>query len=371
MPSACSQGFVISLALIVTSPLVHCMANGTSHSYPRGQQCLTAGLYECGTFPVCNDKAGTTQTGASDSCNVLESDLSIAIFCYIKRTMIDEFQLCSGGKPSRYCRTIFVVSGYLLWRMSQVVADAAPRNLVFPKCLDDDMLTVSLDIVRKCRLKAPQPRSVDDISTECVINPVDDGAVHRAAARLMLLFASQRPLRPFWYHGGTYRYGCWEPALVEAERLLDKPGRWEVNDACVDTVRTISRAAIRYLASRCLSASRIKKLKQKLDHFLKALSNSAAALTRELSSAIWQTQFYPPFAAFKTLAHKRSQEQHTYVTVSCRGLRGSRREVFNATLTLLRLISVNFVRETNYEMATAWQASLLNSLLPCALAGVL
>ena len=168
---------------------------------------------------------------------------------------------------------------------------------------------------------------------------------------------------------------CWEPEIQEAERLYDAPGKWDVDEKCVSTLQTISVRVLAYIATFAfLPPSGVSRSGiDKLVHLVLSLyeipdvSEHIHLFLNENSDVFLQAFWYPPFKRFLSYARQRSQDDSSVVSVSCKGLQGSRDEVYNTTLQLLRLIIVNEVRYQKFAFARTLFCVTLSNFLPCLL----
>ena len=165
---------------------------------------------------------------------------------------------------------------------------------------------------------------------------------------------------------------CWEPELQEAHRLYEAPGKWNVDEKCVSTLQTIAVKVLTFFLTNTLSRP-FGILRNRLDSFLHRLlllsevpnvSKHIFLFLMEYSDFLLQAYWYPPFNRFALHAQTRNIDNSSIVSVSCKGLQGSRNEVYNTTLQLLRLVIVNELRYQKYQFATTYWCSAFNHVMP-------
>ena len=151
---------------------------------------------------------------------------------------------------------------------------------------------------------------------------------------------------------------CWVPAMQEAESFYDIAGKWEVDAKCVSSLQTISVKSLRhFLTSESLPhfgefPPVMDQAKQLFLYLFEIPDDSERVLQflNEYSDFSLQALWYPPFKRFLGYAKQRSQDNSSIVSVSCKGLQGSRDEVYNTTLQLLRLMIVNELHHQNFDL---------------------
>ena len=88
---------------------------------------------------------------------------------------------------------------------------------------------------------------------------------------------------------------------------------------------------------------------------------------RERWNPVLQAHLYPSFERFHSHANQTKGGTNSTVTVSCKGLRGSRDEVYETTLHLLRLVLVFYLQDTQHFLFRTITGIAANHFLPCVL----
>ena len=323
---------------------------------------------------LCRQESATEHRRRQAEGQCSSGDLSMAVYCYVEDVMQRKFLQCA-RKQTYPCPVIFIGAAYTFWVKASVIQDAAPKSIQFPLCSDQNQLDIGRDIIYKCGLTRDHRECADQGTHgggggEARYHPTSVMLLLRSVGRLWLLLASHQPHRALWDKGGRYHYGCWEPVLAAAGRLLDAPGRWEVNDACVDTLEALCTAVLRYLAPQTVT---FVYDGVKPSGLLRAFGDISVKLAQGATSALLQTVIYPAFREFKQLAKIRNQPHGIsgHAIVSCSGLRGRRREVFDTALRLLRMVGLNHVRMETYNIRSAMIVSVFSSVLPCTMPSVI
>ena len=187
---------------------------------------------------------------------------------------------------------------------------------------------------------------------------------------LFLLTHPRRPNQTFMDLNQT-TFGCWQPELQEAGLLLAKPGKWDIDDKCIDALQAISAKVFKLFIPRMLENERVflsrvvSRGKRRRCTMLSCLH--AKLLTRMAGRAVLQRHVYPLFKKMKEFVRRRNQvTKSSKVLASCRGLRGPKSQVRSTVLKLLALVIVNDVwsTKTTSPRLPFIAASLLATVLP-------
>ena len=208
----------------------------------------------------------------------------------------------------------------------------------------ETMMRIAQDLVESCELRRPN---------KYVLQPYKLSSTLFAKVCLTLvqhLFSTSPP--------SNFAKMCSEPELQEAERLYHIPGKWDVDEKCVSTLQTISVKNLRYMMTSTFSppvgefrtatdemiwlSLSLSEIPDVSEHYLNFL--------KEYSDYFLQSFWYPPFKRFFRHARQRSQNNSSIVSVSCKGLQGSRDEVYNTILQLLRLMIVNELHHRKFDL---------------------
>eukprot|EP00117_Sycon_ciliatum_P037544 scpid80303/ scgid4344/ len=165
-------------------------------------------------------------------------------------------------------------------------------------------------------------------------------------------------------------FGCWEPELEKARLLLAKPGKWDIDDKCIDALQAISAKVFKLFITRMLEHARVflskvvGRGKRRRCTLLSWLH--AKLLTLMAGRAVLQRHVYPLFKKMKEFVRRRNQvTKSSKVLASCRGLRGPKSQVRSTVLNLLALVVVHYARSeiTSSPRVPFIIASLLVSVL--------
>ena len=146
---------------------------------------------------------------------------------------------------------------------------------------------------------------------------------------------------------------CWEADLQEAAKLYRLPGVWDVDKECVSTLQTISvtivKAMITQFWEHVMRRYRVDGFLSSMNHGLwrSTIADTALSFLQDRADILMQLHMYPSFTRFLQDAKHRSHGSNSSdVTVSCKGLRRSRRQVQAAALKLLRFVLVNYLKHS-------------------------
>ena len=219
-------------------------------------------------------------------------------------------------------------------------------------------MRIGRDLVESCQLR----QAIQD-------NWFLDEMGYKMFAKLALLFArtvfSTSP-------PSNFANMCWEPELQEAERFYGAPGKWHVDEKCVSTLQKISVKILTYTLTVSLSP-KLGEDRPELNnviyfllslHDVPDIAEHILLFLKEYSDFFLQSFWYPPFKRFLRYAKQRSQDNSSIVSISCKGLQGSRNEVYNTILQLLRLVIVNELRYPTHSDAYILLGVIFNRLLP-------
>ena len=165
---------------------------------------------------------------------------------------------------------------------------------------------------------------------------------------------------------------CWEPDLQAAQVIIKTPGRWDVDAACVRTLQTELAGAVKTMAGVYSyyffgGLTDHGVIGNVLFRFKHEIAASLAAYIDGHLDALFQAYMYPSFDRFLRYADQRQQDKNSNVTVSCKGLRSSRDEVYDTTLQLLRLVLVFYLQDTRQYLPATLVGIAVNNYLPCFL----
>jgi len=146
----------------------------------------------------------------------------------------------------------------------------------------------------------------------------------------------------------TRNNGCWDPEMTRAQQLYLKPGRWDVDNACIDVIQAVCLKIGVHLAGIILEA--IQEEIQWAAPFTKMLYKVSLSFLAIGKHYIREMMIYRLLKKFRALAKERRSLKSGPVVVSCQGLRGTRRDVLRTVATLVRLGLVQEIMYSSIRM---------------------
>ena len=155
---------------------------------------------------------------------------------------------------------------------------------------------------------------------------------------------------------------CWEAELRHAEWLYLLPGVWDVDEPCVKTLQTILVAAIETSLDFWMAGANPTFIHAKNTIISKL---DIASVLKENKDRLLQLAVYPAFLRFLREAEKRQQPNgNTTISVSCKGLQGSKSTSQDTAVQLLRLVCINELYHYNFSSGGMAACVFFSHLLP-------
>eukprot|EP00117_Sycon_ciliatum_P005015 scpid77797/ scgid9138/ len=154
---------------------------------------------------------------------------------------------------------------------------------------------------------------------------------------------------------------CWEANLRGAEWIFSHEKRWDVDDACIETLKVALRRVItdfmKLLPTPRLVLSSVKQLASayglniNVTRAIAAVSIIILKINPMQQDSFWQLWYYPIITHFRTTARaRRIHQPDTPTAVSCEGLRGRPEQVKSTLLNFTHLIIINELHYHNYSL---------------------
>ena len=225
---------------------------------------------------------------------------------------------------------------------------------------------ISREIISSCDLKTPSSSS--DTST-CFQSANFNKFFSKVALNIAGLIFDKSPLSHVVTNLSPI---CWEADLQEAAKLYRLPGVWDVDKECVSTLQTISvtivKAMITQFWEHVMRRYRVDGFLSSMNHGLwrSTIADTALSFLQDRADILMQLHMYPSFTRFLQDAKHRSHGSNSSdVTVSCKGLRRSRRQVQAAALKLLRFVLVNYLKHSRTWLTSTALGMAVNHYLLC------
>ena len=306
-----------------------------------------------------------------DKCS--RKDLFDLVFCAAQQKVQLEAKWCVSSDKAGTMKTIYCLSMLMYFARLHITMYQENGNqpVVFPRCTAREIMQLSVEAVQNCCLSVPQhvPNSTETcnngFSSDGFISTKSGDLAQLLIAKTIITLVS-RPDQRFWDRRTPGpSIPCWQPDLQQAARLYDRPGRWDVDDACIDVFYGAMRKVLRLI------------FRNAVHQFNKTFKpiGAKSSLVAELIQTYVQA-FVTKFLAWnfpnrihglREEASRRRSIVSGRTTVSCRKLKGTRSEVFSNLLTLARLVFVKDIRHHSHAMRTAVFISILDEIVPCAL----
>ena len=178
---------------------------------------------------------------------------------------------------------------------------------------------------------------------------------------------------------------CWEPELRALLVVYKSHGKWNISPECISVLPKVCKRMVdktmniifaifkrkrqRYNIS---PASRVvRKFWNNIINTFLQLSEFFPALYTMFSDVISQKLIYPIFSRVAKIALERNARKSSNVVVSCKGLRGTRRDIVSNLIVLLRLVIVNEVHRSiessviSLPILFRFIFPIFNILIPC------
>ena len=270
-------------------------------------------------------------------------DILILLVTVMRRELADcpkIYELRRTGEENLWCAIL--VTGIFQFKnlehkyLSQAARDNVHR-LVKSSQSRNATVHHSRNIIEKCNLKQVSSKLYCGISS----GPSDCKLFFMCKMLLFLLTHPPTEIQTAIQVGQT-TLGCWEPELEGARQLLSKPGKWDIDDKCVDTLKDIGSKLFSVLILQIVRETsrfmfgRVSRVIVSHGNFISFLKSIIVSLMSE--PIVLQRYVHSMFEGFKTFVRHRNQlTLSNKVIASCRGFRGAKSMVRETVLKLLPL----------------------------------
>ena len=178
---------------------------------------------------------------------------------------------------------------------------------------------------------------------------------------------------------------CWEPELRALLVVYKSHGKWDISPECISILPQVCKRMVDESMNSLFAILKrelqrdiiptvpgpVRKVRNNYTNTFLLLSEYLPVLYTMFSDVIYQKFIYPMFSRFAKLASERKARKSLNVVISCKGLRGTRKNIVSNLIVLLRLVIVNELQRsiTSSEMYSTLFFRLLfpifNILLPC------
>ena len=184
--------------------------------------------------------------------------------------------------------------------------------------------------------------------------------------------------------GNAVLNSCWEPELRTLLVVYKSHGKWDISPECSSILPQVCKRMVDKTMNNIFAifkrkrqrynispASRVVgKIGNKFIKMFLRLSEFFPALYTMFSDVIYQKFVYPMFYRFGKIALERNSRKFSNVAISCKGLRGTRRDIVRKLIVLLRLVIVNELQrsiESSDLFSTLFRFifPIFNILIPC------
>ena len=290
-------------------------------------------------------KHSAARTLPNKPCSVKDvgDDIMILLVIVMRRELADcpkIYEPKRTWQKNIWC-TILVMSIFQFKNLEHKYLSQAARDNVhrLVKSSQSQNATVhhSRNIIEKCNLEQASSNLYCGISS----GPSDCKLFFMC--KMLLFFLTHPPTR-----GKTSiqvdqtNLGCWEPELEGARQLLAKPGKWDMDDKCVDTLKDIALNLFTVIIlqvngeiSRLIFGSVSRDLVSHGDLFSYLQSKMVSLM---FEPTVLQRYVYSTFEVFKAFVRHRNQLTiSSKVLASCQGIRGTKSVILKTVLKLLPL----------------------------------
>ena len=279
-------------------------------------------------------------------------------------------------KNNLWC--VLLVSGIFLFEnMEHKYLSPTARNNVRRVVKSSQRLNATVrhsrNIIEKCNLEQVSSNRYCGISSgrsDCQLFSV---------SKMLLFLLTHPPTQSQTsIQVGHTSLGCWEPELEGARQLLAKPGKWDIDDKCVDTLKDIGSRVFSVLVRKFIREINRSNFggvsKVTVSHGILFSYLQSKILLLMSQPIVLQRYVYSTFEDFKAFVRHRNQlTMSNRVLVSCREIRGTKSEVRETVLRLLPLPMMLRIttRNATFPRLPIALLSLITSLSPSIIERVL
>ena len=148
---------------------------------------------------------------------------------------------------------------------------------------------------------------------------------------------------------------CWEPELRALLVVHKSHGKWDISPECISILPQVCKRMVDKTMNNIFAVLKrerqsdnitsvpgvVGKIRKNFIKIILRLSEFFPALYTMFSVVIYQKFIYPMCSRFAKIALKRNARKSSNVVISCKGLRGTRRDIVSNLTVLLRLVIVN------------------------------
>ena len=305
-----------------------------------------------------------------DKCS--RKDLSELVFCTTQQKVQLEAKWCVSSDKAGTVKTIYCLSMLMYFARLHITMYQENGNqpVVFPRCTAREIMQLSVEAVQNCRLSVPQ--HVPNSTRTCDNGFSSGGFFSTKSGDLAQILIAKTVVtlvsRPGQRFSDSRTPGpsipCWQPDLQQAARLYDRPGHWDVDDACIDVFYGATRKVLRLIFRNAMH--QFNKTFKPIDAKSSLVAVFIQTFVQAFVTKFLAWNFPKGIHGLREEASRRRFIVSGRTTVSCRKLKGTRSEVFSTLLTLARLVFVHNIRHYNNAMRTAIFISILDAIIPCA-----
>eukprot|EP00117_Sycon_ciliatum_P047377 scpid13718/ scgid33841/ len=326
---------------------------------------------------VKSTRSATQDQGQEDSSREVNTctrgDYAELLYCSLRYVGERDVARCTAkmkeggsGQPSIYC-TLLIPAMFSLERSQFIWSKQWKLRPV--KCLGwNHLLQLGQRVVSDCKLQDPQYDACAAPKGGCSLPFRRESCSWQWLAKVSLLalsesFAPLRHMRGSVITQINQSVACWEPILEAARRQYNLLGKWDVDDMCIATVRSVAARAVKCAVTNMYTKIYLSNRRGVIRPILEHLK----LIYRDNEQLMYDRYFEPLFTRFNETARVRRSATGP-VVVSCEGLRGAHPHA--TLLQLIRLALINDIRSSSYTMPGMVLLSLANMLLPCCLSGL-
>ena len=196
-------------------------------------------------------------------------------------------------------------------------------------------MQLSVEAVQNCRLSVPQhepnsTRACDNgFSSGGFFSTKSGDLAQLLIAKTVVTLVSRPDQRFLDLQASGNPIPCWQPDLQQAVELYEGPGRWDVEDPCIDVLFGVARKVLKSSFNSALrqfnTALKPKSKSSKTWLLLEFLNTYAQAS----AAKFFKPKLHFRTSEFREVARERRSRTSARTTVSCRNLKERRSDIFS------------------------------------------